>query len=40
MAIEPPTPSAEQHAEWQALVQRIRQGDRSELASTDVVYGA
>jgi hypothetical protein len=25
----PPTPSAEQLAEWQALVERVRQGDRS-----------
>jgi 2,4-dienoyl-CoA reductase-like NADH-dependent reductase (Old Yellow Enzyme family) len=29
MATEPPTPSAEQLAEWQALVERVRQGDRS-----------
>ena len=35
MAIEPPTPSAEQLAEWQALVERVRQGDRSqEVAPT------
>jgi hypothetical protein len=31
MPSEPPTPSAEQLAEWQALVERIRQGDRSEV---------
>jgi hypothetical protein len=35
MPIEPPTPSAEQLADWQALVQRIRQGDRSQLAAWD-----
>jgi hypothetical protein len=29
----PPTPSAEQLAAWQALVGRIRQGDRSQLAA-------
>jgi hypothetical protein len=33
MPSEPPTPSAEQLAEWQALVERIRQGDRSHLAA-------
>ena len=32
MPSDPPTPSAEQLAEWQALVERIRQGDRSQLA--------
>jgi hypothetical protein len=32
MPSEPPTPSAEQLAAWQALVERIRQGDRSQLA--------
>ena len=30
---EPPTPSAEQLAAWQALVERIRQGDRFQLAA-------
>ena len=30
---EPPTPSAEQLAAWQALVERIRQGDRSQLVA-------
>jgi len=33
MAIVPPTPSAEQLAEWQALVGRIRQGDRVEVVA-------
>jgi hypothetical protein len=33
----PPTPSAEQLAEWRALVERIRQGDRSEVVSWDEV---
>ena len=33
MPSEPPTPSAEQLAEWHALVERIRQGDRSQLAA-------
>jgi hypothetical protein len=31
MPSEPPTPSAEQLAAWQALVERIRQGDRSQV---------
>jgi hypothetical protein len=26
MSIEPPTPSAEQFAQWRALIERIRQG--------------
>jgi hypothetical protein len=34
---EPPTPSAEQLAEWRALVERIRQGDRSEVVPWDEV---
>jgi hypothetical protein len=34
---EPPTPSAEQLAEWRALVERIRQGDRSEVVAWDEV---
>ena len=33
MRSEPPTPSAEQLAAWQALVERIRQGNRSQLAA-------
>jgi hypothetical protein len=35
MPSEPPTPSAEQLAEWQALMERIRQGDRSQLLAWD-----
>jgi hypothetical protein len=35
MPIEPPTPSAEERAQWQALVERIRQGDRSEVVAWD-----
>jgi hypothetical protein len=35
--IEPPVPSAEQRAAWRALVERIRQGDRSEVISWDEV---
>jgi len=35
--IEPPVPSAEQLAEWRALAERIRQGDRSEVVSWDEV---
>src|SRR4029450_7995478 len=31
MPIEPPPPSAEQLADWQALIDRIRQGDRSQV---------
>jgi hypothetical protein len=34
---EPPVPSAEQLAEWRALVERIRQGDRSEVVAWDEV---
>jgi hypothetical protein len=37
MATEPPTPSAEQLAEWQALVERVRQGDRSQVVAWDEV---
>lgn len=33
----PPVPSAEQLAEWRALVERIRQGDQSEVSSWDEV---
>ena len=40
MAIEPPTPSAEQLAEWQALVERVRQGDRSQVVAWDEVAAA
>jgi hypothetical protein len=31
MSIEPPTSSAEQLGQWRALIERIRQGDRSEV---------
>ena len=34
---EPPVPSAEQLEEWRALVERVRQGDRSEVVSWDEV---
>ena len=40
MATEPPTPSAEQLAEWQALVERVRQGDRSQVVAWDEVAAA
>jgi hypothetical protein len=40
MAIEPPTPSAEQLAEWRALVERVRQGDRSQVVAWDEVAAA
>jgi hypothetical protein len=33
MPSEPPTPSAEQLAGWQALVERVRQGDRSQVVA-------
>ena len=35
MPVEPPTPSAEQLADWQALVERIRQGDRAQVLAWD-----
>jgi hypothetical protein len=35
MPVEPPTPSAEQRAEWRALVERLRQGDRSQVVAWD-----
>ena len=35
MPVEPPGPSAEQLAEWQALIERIRQGDRAEVLAWD-----
>jgi hypothetical protein len=38
--IEPSTPSAEQLAQWRALVDRIRQGDRSEVMAWDEVAAA
>ena len=33
MPSEPLTPSAEQLADWQALVERVRQGDRSQVVA-------
>ena len=38
--MEPPTPSAEQLAQWRALVDRIRQGDRAEVVAWDEVAAA
>ena len=38
--IEPSTPSAEQVAQWRALVDRIRQGDRSEVVAWEEVAAA
>ena len=38
--IEPSTPSAEQLAHWRALVDRIRQGDHSEVVAWDEVAAA
>jgi hypothetical protein len=35
MAIQPPPPSAAQLAAWRALVERIRQGDRSQALAWD-----
>jgi hypothetical protein len=35
MSVEPPTPSAEQLADWRALIERIRQGDRSQVLAWD-----
>jgi hypothetical protein len=35
-----PTPSAEQLAEWRALVERIRQGDPSQVVAWDEVAAA
>ena len=40
MASEPPTPSAEQLAEWRALAERIRQGDRSAVVAWDEAAAA
>ena len=40
MPSEPPTPSTEQIAEWQPLVECIRQGDRSEGLAWDEVTAA
>jgi hypothetical protein len=38
--MEPSTPSAEQLAQWRALVDRIRQGDTSEVVAWDEVAAA
>jgi hypothetical protein len=38
--IEPSTPSAEQLTQWRALVDRIRQGDRSEVVAWDEIAAA
>jgi hypothetical protein len=35
MPVEPPTPLTEQLAAWQALVERVRQGDRTEVLAWD-----
>ena len=40
MSVEPPPPSPEQLADWQDLVERIRQGDRSEVVAWDEVGAA
>ena len=40
MPSEPPTPSAEQLAQWQALVERVSQGDRSQVVAWDEVTAA
>ena len=40
MPSEPPTPSTEQIAEWEALVERIRQGDRTQVVAWDEAAAA
>jgi transposase len=40
MSVEPPPPSPEQLADWQGLVERIRQGGRSEVVAWDEVAAA
>ena len=40
MSIEPPTPSAEQLADWRALIDRIRQSDRSQVLAWDEAAAA
>ena len=40
MPIEPPPPSAEQLADWQALIDRIGQGDRSQVLAWQEVAAA
>jgi hypothetical protein len=40
MPVEPPTPSAEQLADWQALVEWIGQRDRSQVVAWDEAAAA
>ena len=40
MSIEPPTPPAEQLADWRALIDRIRQSDRSQVLAWDEAAAA
>jgi hypothetical protein len=40
MPVEPPGPSTERLAEWQALIERIRQGDRAEVLAWDAAAAA
>jgi hypothetical protein len=40
MPSEPPAPSAEQLAEWRALVEGVRQGDRSQVVAWEEVRAA
>src|SRR5687768_17556952 len=40
MPSEPPAPSAEQLAEWRALVEGVRQDDRSQVVAWDEVTAA
>jgi hypothetical protein len=40
MPIEPPELSAEQLAEWRHLIERIRQGDRSQVLAWDEIAAA
>jgi hypothetical protein len=40
MPAEPPPPSAQQLAHWRALIERIRQGDRSQVVAWEQVAAA
>jgi hypothetical protein len=40
MPAEPPPPSAQQLARWHALMERIRQGDRSQVVAWDQAAAA
>jgi hypothetical protein len=40
MPAEPPPPSAQQLAQWRALIERIRQGDRSQVVPWEKVAAA